>query len=417
MLNAFDYYDNDNSSNCQENSKSEIPVKYYPLYGDNSFDPDRIGKGYQDFFDSLTISKDKNIAKELLRQRIGWLTPESEKEISSYLEHNAQTRGDYINDEYNYKKSVINCCCSNVVWFQGAEDGSHYVKMVECRKPWCPTCGGKNGKIHKKRLHAILNRIDVEQINLRQIVFTVPEALRYAVSSNDGLNFLFQAAKRVISKHFGNPELDRFGHIKRYNLKDIGVIAYLHVFGETEGVFKPHINIHIKTKKDQLMKLSKAKIEAIRESWLHEMKKLDAKTEIVDIHYSFRNSARRNMHAIKYMSRPWSAADLDAASRGIQRLLVMDLTGFQYLRFWGVLSNCRYKDETDFNEEKRQHEKKVKQRLIPLFIAPFNKKSWENKLEFIEDGFYKIIKGNNHEQEKIKEFIKENQETGAFRCH
>jgi hypothetical protein len=52
-----------------------------------------------------------------------------------------------------------------------------------------------------------------------------------------------------------------------------------------------------------------------------------------------------------------------------------------------------------------------------LFIAPFNKKSWENKLEFIEDGFYKIIKGNNHEQEKIKEFIKENQETGAFRCH
>jgi hypothetical protein len=48
-------------------------------------------------------------------------------------------------------------------------------------------------------------------------------------------------------------------------------------------------------------------------------------------------------------------------SRGIQRLLVMDLTGFQYLRFWGALSNCRYKDETDFNEEKRQHEKKVKQ--------------------------------------------------------
>jgi hypothetical protein len=304
-----------------------------------------------------------------------------------------------------------------VVWFEGAEDGSHYIKMVDCRKQWCPHCGGKNGSIHKKRLNSILNRIDVDQINLRQIVFTVPEALRHAISSNDGLNFLFQAAKRVISKHFGNPELDKYGHIKRYNLKDVGVIAYLHVFGETEGIFKPHINIHIKTKKDQLMKLSKAKIEAIRESWLHEIKKLDSKTEIVDVHYSFRNSARRNMHAIKYMSRPWSAADLEAAPRGIQRLLVLEMIGFQYLRFWGALSNCKYKDETDFNEEKRQHEKTIKQRLIPLFIAPFNKKSWENRLEFIEDGFYKIIKGKRHEQEKIKEFIQENKETGAFRCH
>jgi hypothetical protein len=82
------------------------------------------------------------------------------------------------------------------------------------------------------------------------------------------------------------------------------------------------------------MKLSKVKIEAIRKSWLEEMKKLDVKTEIVDVHYSFRNSARRNMHAIKYMCRPWSAADLEAAPRSIQRMLVLDLQGFQYLRFW-----------------------------------------------------------------------------------
>lgn len=67
----------------------EDSVKFYPLYGDNTFDPDRIGKGYKDLFDSFKISKKTNIAKELLRQRIGWMTPEYEKEVSSYLEHNA----------------------------------------------------------------------------------------------------------------------------------------------------------------------------------------------------------------------------------------------------------------------------------------------------------------------------------------
>jgi hypothetical protein len=129
MLNAFDYYDNDNSSNCQENSKSEIPVKYYPLYGDNTFDPDRIGKGYQDFFDSLKINKKKSIEKELLRQRIAWLTPESEKEISSYLEHNAQIGGIIYMMNITIKNRSLTVVART--WF-----GSKVLKMAAIMLKW-----------------------------------------------------------------------------------------------------------------------------------------------------------------------------------------------------------------------------------------------------------------------------------------
>ncbi|MEN6461030.1 MAG: hypothetical protein ABFC94_06660 [Syntrophomonas sp.] len=254
-------------------------------------------------------------------------------------------------------------------------------------------------------MHSLLSRINPELYNLRQFVFTIPESLRYEISSREGLNYLIKATKQTIEKFFGEPVFDALGHVKKYKLNK-GVISYLHVFGETAGIFKPHVNIHIIEEKNVILKLSESILESIKKYWLKKLKKLDESLEVADVHYSFRNTAKKVGHALKYMCRPWNAADLDAAPENIQKMLVMDMSGFQYLRYWGALSNCRYKDEITPSEQVEEKESLIKEELIPLFIAPFDLKSWENKLEKIEDGFYRLKeKVNQNEEKTIKEFL------------
>ena len=113
------------------------------------------------------------------------------------------------------------------------------------------------------------------------------------------------------------------------------------------------------------------------------------------------------MHALKYMSRPWSHEDFEAVQDdNLKNLLVLDLSGFQYLRFWGALSNCRYKDEMDLSEIKTECESKVDEKLIMRFISPFNYDGWKSQLEEIEEGFYRLRlrrKGLKNEREKLQE--------------
>lgn len=396
--------DNKDPLNCQEfyNPSSLHENNVYHLQGDDTFEPDRLGSGYKAVFAQFRSKKVKTLEKHLLGDRIKNTITDYEDDGFSYLEHNALTRGDL---EYEYKKNISKTCGCNAIWLQGIETNSKYVKQIECRKQWCPVCGGKGGNVHSSRMHSLLSRINPELYNLRQFVFTIPQSLRHAVSNREGLNYLIKSTKQTIEKFFGEPVFDALGHVKKYKLNK-GVISYLHVFGETAGIFKPHINIHIIEEKNVILKLSPSILESIKKYWLKKLKKLDGSLDVADVHYSFRNTPKRVGHALKYMCRPWSAADLDSAPENIQKMLVMDMTGFQYLRYWGALSNCRYKDEIKPSEQAEEKESLIKEELIPLFIAPFDLKSWENKLEKIEDGFYRLKeKVTKNEEKTIQEYL------------
>jgi hypothetical protein len=91
------------------------------------------------------------------------------------------------------------------------------------------------------------------------------------------------------------------------------------------------------------------------------------------------------------MSRPWSAEDYAAIEdEDLKRLLVVGMKGFLYLRFWGALANCRYRDEMSLPEIKKEVESVVGEPLKLLFVAPFDEKSWASKLELIGDDLYRI---------------------------
>ena len=343
----------------------------------------------------------KNIAKILFRERITgrsiFDSSESMPVFSPYLEYNAQTLGDLqsndIKDDFRYVENLSNQCGKSVVWLHGVKSESMYLKKIHCKKQWCPECGGKGGRIHKSRLHSILSRVDVEKYHMAQHVLTVPAEERNFFESRENLSKLAKASKEFAEKFYGEPVFDKEGHVKRYQLKK-GVISYLHVFGDKEpGVFKPHINLHVFEDKRTKMKLDKAVLDAMRAYWLKKMKALTGNKElsVVDVHYSFRMSAKKNMHAIKYMSRPWSVEDYAAIKdEELKKLLVIDLKGFLYLRFWGSLASCKYKDEMSMPEIKKEVESVVGEPLKMLFVAPFDEEKWASKIDLIGDDLFRL---------------------------
>jgi hypothetical protein len=346
-----------------------------------------------------------NIAKRRLKDKVLGRRGLKRGEGLSYLEYNAQTLGDFEGKKYNseirdlkYAENVINQCGKSVVWFEGERTGGRYVKKLDCRKQWCPDCGGRNGKIHKKRLHSIQSRVNLEKYSIRQFVLTVPADLRELVKSREKLTWLTGEAKRIIAKFFGIPQFDKHGHVKRYNLEK-GAIEYLHIFGDEEaGVFKPHFNVHIFEEIGVKLKLDESVLNSIKSAWLKVLRVLKADLSAVDVHYSFSTGVKKNMHRVKYMSRPWSVEDYAAiVDDSLKELLLLDLSGFQYMRFWGAMANCRYRDEMELSEVVESCGNKAGERLIPLFVAPFDFGAWAYCLEELDDGFYRIVKKGNED--------------------
>jgi len=345
--------------------------------------------------------KPKNISKILLRERITgrsiFDSSESLPDAFPYLEYNAQTLGDMQGadnvKDFRYTENLASQCGKSAVWLHGERSGNMYLKKIHCKKQWCPECGGKGGRIHKSRMHSILSRVDVSKYHIGQWVLTVPELTRGFFQSSENLAKLEKGAKEFAEKFYGEPEFDKLGHIKRYKLKK-GVISYLHTFGDEEpGVYKPHINLHIFEEKRTKMKLEKSVLDTMRAYWLKKIKAITGNQDLteVDVHYSFRMSARKKMHAIKYMSRPWSAADYAAIEdEDLKRLLVVEMKGFLYLRFWGSLANCKYKDEMSLPEIKKEVESVVGEPLKMLFVAPFDEKKWALKIDLIADDLYRV---------------------------
>ena len=369
-------------------------------YGLKPFDSSTIFR-YNNFFKEINHlqenkrNKKKDIAKQLLRERITGKWGSDSLNGLTYLEYNAQTMGDFEKrnktKDLKYSENIVNQCQKSVIWFKGQDTENHYVKKIDCRKPWCPVCGGKGGKIHNARLHRIMKRVNVEKYNLRQIVLTVPEEIREKLKDRENLSLLEKYGNELIARHFGETDFDKKGHVKRYKITK-GILSYLHLFGEEVGVFKPHLNYHIFESKKETLKLSKEKMNLIKKDWLAKLKRFDRKLDKVDIHYSYRDSSRKVMHSIKYMSRPWSADDYHAIDdERLKKLLVVEMSGFQYVRFLGSMANCKFRDEMELSEINQEYELKVKEKLIPLFIAPFDFESWRSKLEEIDDGFYRVL--------------------------
>ncbi len=380
--------------------------QYYPLKPFDysaSFVPDHQHFADVDVVGFNIVPKKKLEIERIFKEKILGISMKG----FPYLEYNALTGGDFnLDQSLEYKIAVSEQCQKSVVWFEGQSSGLHYVKKIDCRKHWCPVCGGKGGHIHKNRIHSVLRRLDIDQYNIRQFVLTVPESLRDKLKDRESINKLISYSKQLTDKFFGVPVFDKKGHVRKYHLEK-GCISYLHLFGdEQSGIYKPHVNIHIFEDKKEKLILSESILNSIRKYWLKKLRQFDQSLDVADIHYKFRIAKGHKLHAIKYMTKSWGADDFQQCDDELKNFLVMEMSGFQYLRFWGALSNCNYKDEFNFNEEREECQSKVGEKLKALYIAPFDDVSWSNRMVEIDKGFYLIlqkeIKKNEPENGKKK---------------
>lgn len=381
---------------------------------------------FRDIEEHQAARKRKNldIAKILLKERIsGRSIADMVPENSLYLDSNAQTRDlrektrdleekAKENSSFLYRENLINVCGQQVIWLMGAESSQYFHKKIDCKKAWCPVCGGKNGKIHKARLHSVLSRVELENYNIQQLIFTMPLEIRYNFENRKKLDLLIAEIKKIIEKNFGVPVFHKSGNIKKYKLEN-GVIFNQHLFGDKKlGLFNPHFNIQILIDKKENPVISKLKLQIIKDSWLKVLQVFEAALLRADVHYSFRDSKRKNIFSIKYMCKSWGAENYAAIGENekLKKFLVCGLSGFQYIRFWGSLANCKYKDEMTLPEVVVECEKKINEKLIALFIAPYDRESWKDKVEEIDEGFFMVKTKFNkdfEEYQKMQKLIKE----------
>jgi len=234
-------------------------------------------------------------------------------------------------DDYNRELGIVHACQHTSV-ILSTDEFDDYFHPLDCRRAWCPICGGKNGRVHKARKRAIRKRIDIEKNHLRYFVFTVPEKYRMIFKSRDGLNQLFKGVRGIVKKYLGQSK---------------GAVASVHLYGDKDkGKFNPHINVLIPESLSVKLKISPEMLDEIKNSWRRSLIGMGCVgCEVVDVFYEFRLKQAHKGHVIKYVVRPtWDSETLDLVDDDEKIFLVLRLKGFQYLRFWGDLANCKYRE-------------------------------------------------------------------------
>jgi hypothetical protein len=91
------------------------------------------------------------------------------------------------------------------------------------------------------------------------------------------------------------------------------------------------------------------------------------------------------------MAKPWGAVDYAAINDlDLKKFLVSEMSGFQYLRFWGSMANCKYREEMTVPAQVQEVESQVGEKLIPLFIAPYDAEAWADKVEDLGNGLFRV---------------------------
>jgi len=179
-------------------------------------------------------------------------------------------------DGSNYLESIAKgyTKCGGWVVLGECANGHQFAKEIFCGYEWCPVCGKKESKVHKRRIARWLPKA-MQIAEMGYWVITVPPE------------------KRGLLRNVG--ELRRFRRSIVRSLKRRGYargLSRYHYFGKKHpGIFHPHLNILV-----EAGFLSKAE--------LGDMKKLfsDLLNYPVEAHYSYTRNPKMMLHWVKYVT-------------------------------------------------------------------------------------------------------------------
>jgi len=319
--------------------------------------------GRDDLEVDLRVSNDENAINNITNIRIGEPIDRiaSHKKPASYLDiympsiDGGNSEGD---NSDRYEREELNEDEADVEnrYFMSMANCNYYYK---CKRLLCSNCGGKGNIINKKRYAHVMTKISQFDYDfVRQFVFTVPKTMRGIFWSREGLNIFFKAVNSVMKKEFGEVSRTREakkGTEKYYNLSR-PVIAILHIFAKDDS-FNPHVNVLMFENGSETNKprLPQEQLARIKETYKRALiRSTGMKIEEVAFHYRYKVSVKDIKNCIGYMTAPFApdlckSYDLLETFRVID-FIVQDLKGFSYIRYWGALSNNKFKMFCAHNE-------------------------------------------------------------------
>lgn len=210
--------------------------------------------------------------------------------------------------------------------------GDRIYQKIYCGRFFCPVCGRKGGKIQvkrKKRMREILSRkFKLSEMAFQSFVLTVPESVRNCFMSRSRMNELIKMSRELMEKFFPGKYF----------------YVVLHPFGDKEpGVFKPHVNAVLVRDRKEVLKISSDMLAEIKDDYAKGLAAIaGVEVSTANIHYSFKKDNKAVNHLIKYLCRPVPGYDdLMSMSMFLKKLFVVEMKGFQFIRYsknWGKVA-------------------------------------------------------------------------------
>jgi len=308
---------------------------------------------------------------------------------------------DYLVKNEVHKASM---CSAKYKVFETPDGQGHRCILMRCSRWFCTTCGGKGGVIHGKRMESVFNRLDIESVAMGQYVFTLPPQLWPHLQNKHILNLYYGMIHNLIERFFGEPKVCSKSKGPKYRLNK-GVIAYIHLMGGKPYFdpekFKPHVNVHIIEKKSELkspadLDFSHASMDEIRKTYLRYLIKFCEKHSLLPqdelsglplpkILYEPKYTPYQVFQAIRYMTRPMDINTLDTMMgkwNSQQRyFLVCGMKRYRYTRFWGRISDTKYREYLSYLTDGPIIAPKGKEPLGYKFLGYMTEKEVENLLQ------------------------------------
>lgn len=215
--------------------------------------------------------------------------------------------------------------------FLRLEDPKGHQKWTRlyCHNEFCPTCGRVGSKEHKRRVQRAANRLAWPGI-LGYIVFTLPKEISMNMPDKDILSDLTKKAWQIVKKNFKTP----------------GGMSRIHLMGEDPGCLHIHINMLFPVlSEDKRGKVPQETLEKVRGQWTKAVNNMfNLNLENTNIFYKFATKINRKVHQIKYVLRPVVTPGRFLTLSDEDRERVLSLRKWHNTRWYGELSNSKYKE-------------------------------------------------------------------------
>ncbi len=227
------------------------------------------------------------------------------------------------------KKALQVLSCGTKVVSLACANGHQKRVRTSCHKEFCPRCGSKGSLAHKQRYLRALDRLVWNPI-LGYMVFTLPKEVSDRKPDKSLLSKIEKEAVKIVRDNFSTP----------------GCMARIHLMGEEPGTLHIHVNVLFPiVDTNGKGEVPQETLHEIRQLWTTFVNQtFNLNSKITNVFYKFATSPAKMRHKVKYVTRAVVTAEKFLSLSSELKHWYLSLSGWHNTRWYGQLSNCKYKE-------------------------------------------------------------------------